>query len=192
MVKVPSSYTYHVLAEYQIELLQKLLSVLLKVPADQISVLSMCRRFKMVHIDDVKFQCTVALGDWDYGIFGQFPTALPAASDIVNPADATFRPFKILYFATASYSVNSNGESCTHQFTHAVVSWFKPHSFQFKFGKPAQVWYADLFERKSGMYSFIPLDNLHLINMKQCIYTKMKMNNNDESDDVLVVVPIVS
>lgn len=189
LLTLPSSYTYHVLAEYQIELVKKMLSLFLKRSPDEISVNSMCRRFKTILIDNLKFKCTVAMAHWNHSVYGQFPTPLPAASEIVNPSDATFRPFKILYFAAASYSVDSEGGTCTRQFTHAVVSWFKPHSSQFILGKPAQVWCADLFERKSGIYSFIPLDDLCFITIKQCIHTKMKIN---DCDDVLVVVPIVS
>lgn len=94
------------------------------------------------------------MAHWDEDLFGHPPTVLPA--NTVNPSDASFRPFKIDYFARASFDVNGD----THQFVCAMVSWFEPHPARFELGKPVQVWCNGLFE-SVGEYSFLPLDLLY-------------------------------
>ena len=184
-VQLPTSYKYHVLTDFQLAHVKKLLSILLQTPADLISVNSICKSFKAVHLDHLKFTCqSIAMALWDYNLFGQYPTAVTAGT---NPRDGDLRPFRIDYFAKASYSTNN--KSCTRDFTFAIVSWFKSHPSRFELGKPVQVWCPDLFER-DDIYSFIPLDDSYTISIKQSIHTHIKLSGSNES--VLAVLPMIN
>lgn len=190
LVELPSSYTYHVFTDYELRYLKMLLAILLKVPSDEVNLNSMCQQFKVVHINGLKYPCSsskllsVATTHWDESLFGRSPTVLPAMP-FNNPSDASLRPFKIEYFAKASYSVR--GDLCTRHFTCAVISWFEPHPSRFKLGKPVQIWCKDLFECP-GIYSFLPFDNIYFANIYRSVHAYMKLDN---LEDVFVVLPIL-
>lgn len=162
-VQVPTCYKYHVLNENEISYLKKMLGTLLSKSPDQISLNSICRRFKSVHINDFKFiSSSIAVTHWNQSLLGPYPTRVRLTTGTVNPADESLRPFKFEYFASISYHVTTgdHSEPNSQVFTFAVVSWLKIHTARFKLGKPVQLWCNDLYE-KDDFYSIIPLDELH-------------------------------
>ena len=116
----------------------------------------------------------IAMAEWDVNLYGPPPTAL---TDPSHPS-SKFRPVKIQHFAKVSLSV----EDHVQQFVFARVAWYQPHPYQYKLGKPAEVWCHDLFEHH-GLHSFISLEKI----VSRCVYCTKSINN----DPVLIIVAII-
>lgn len=116
------------------------------------------------------------MATWDSDIFGRPPTMLPNSE---HPS-AHLRPVKIHHFikATVEHVTKST-------LVLAQVSWYCPHPNRDIIGKPAEVWCPNLYET-FGIHSFLPLKYVG----SRCAYTH-KVNNHDDDEVVLIVVPLL-
>lgn len=92
----------------------------------------------------------------------------------------SLRPVKLWHFAIHTVNV----DECTH-ITHgfAIVTWPMSHTNRHIFGKPYEVWCANLFESASSFPEIIPLEYIHSF----LLSTTSKV----QEENVLITVQLV-
>lgn len=116
----------------------------------------------------------IAMAEWDYNLYGPPPTPL---TDPTHPS-SRLRPVKIQHFSKVSINIGEH----VQYLVIARVSWYQPHPYQHKVGKPAEVWCPNLFECH-GLHSFIPIEKI----VSRCVYCEKNIQN----EPVIIIVPLV-
>ena len=177
-VELPKFYSRKLVPSYENDMLVKLLAKIRGTQPANISVNSMARQYSSLSINEnlLSFPC-VAMLDWDDNIFGarSLPHSTSLQRSITHAANVE-HAWQVAYECTNSGNLES--------MLLMQVNWYKQHPSFSELGKPAQIWYSDLFETP-GLHSFVPLHLYH----SRCIHLTMSLSGHGE---VLVVVPLVN